>query len=318
MTRIAVVGGGALGLLIGGKLAASGQPVEIWTRTEEQARLLKAEGVRILHADGTADAVASVKAAAVKDAPPGEDVLAFLAVKQTALEPPLLAALDRAVGRDGAIVALCNGIGHLERLEAALPGRTLMAAVTTEAALKIDARTVRHTGRGTTWFGRAPLLGASPVRLAGPIPEETARTVESCLSQAGFTVFLSNEMTERILRKLLVNAVINPLTALLRVTNGELLATAERRSAMRAVYEETAGILASYGLKASEELWREVIGVCERTAANRSSMLQDALAGRATEIGSINGAVSRLASAIGRASPWNDKLTALVKALSGG
>ncbi|MBN2983358.1 2-dehydropantoate 2-reductase [Cohnella algarum] len=316
--RIAIVGGGALGLLFGGRLAAAGRKAELWTRTREQAELLSSAGIRLMDADGGSPVDVPVAARAVDDVPAdGGGPIAFLAVKQTSLSPELLAGLRRAVPPGGAIIALMNGIGHTDLLADALPGRAIVAAVTTEAALKVDPRSVLHAGRGTTWLGQAPLFGTYPARYADPMPEETAFAVEKCLLQAGFSVSLSNDMMDRMLRKLLVNAVVNPLTALLRLRNGELSATADRRSLMRAVYEESAAILAPYGLRDPELLWREVLDVCEGTAANRSSMLQDVLAGRPTEIDAINGAIARMGSAIGRSASWNEKLAALVKAISG-
>jgi 2-dehydropantoate 2-reductase len=317
MESIVVLGGGSLGLLLAGKLNAAGSRAELWTRTEEQALRLEREGVAIEDAGGGRTVVA-VRAQALEHVAARRNTTVLLALKQTALTDELLERLAGILTEGCAIAAFCNGIGHFDRLRRALPGVKLAAAVTTEAALRTDARTVVHTGRGHIWLGPAPLFDEIPPRYAEMPGRNRLQEAESRLVQAGFSVILSNDMKERMLRKLLVNAVINPLTALLRIRNGELTSTPQRLRLVRSLFDETAGILQAYGIPEDDRLWDELLDVCERTAHNRSSMLQDALAARPTEIDAINGAVCRLAKRQGLSAPWNEKISALVKALAGG
>ena len=330
--RIAIVGAGALGLLLGGRLAEAGVPAVLATRTEEQAERLRREGIALR--DGQSGAVRRIAAAAepIGRMPSGAESLVVLTVKQTAIGPQLLSALARISRADAAVAAFQNGIGHLEKLAGALPGRTLLAAVTTEAALRTGDCAVSHTGRGRTWIGPAPLDEAdarSAAEARGPAPgagadteaespmPEAARRLETALKQAGFSVILSNRLKERMMRKLLVNAVVNPLTALLRVANGELLAAPERVALARALFDETVRVLSRWGLPSDPDpLWDELQAVCASTAHNRSSMLQDVLAGRPVEIDAINGEIVRLAGRAGEAAPWNEAVTALLKAMN--
>jgi 2-dehydropantoate 2-reductase len=317
--RIAIVGAGALGLLLGGRLAEAGVPAVLATRTEEQAERLRREGIALR--DGQSGAVRRIAAAAepIGRMPSGAESLIVLTVKQTAIGPQLLSTLARISRADAAVAAFQNGIGHLEKLAGALPGRTLLAAVTTEAALRTGDCAVSHTGRGRTWIGPAPLDEAdarSAAEAESPMPE-AARRLETALKQAGFSVILSNRLKERMMRKLLVNAVVNPLTALLRVANGELLAAPERVALARALFDETVRVLSRWGLPSDPDpLWDELQAVCASTAHNRSSMLQDVLAGRPVEIDAINGEIVRLAGRAGEAAPWNEAVTALLKAMN--
>lgn len=316
MANMQIIGGGAIGLLLAGRLAASGIRVCVRTRTRAQAEALASGGVTVLSALGSADVRARVDAAALDDAaavPAGD---ALLAVKQTALTPDFMDRLDAALPPGASITAFCNGIGHTDLLAACLPGRRLYAAVTTEASLRIDATTVRHTGRGEIRLGCAPLFERDGAAFASGEESEAAR-VAAMLKQAGFSATLSNDMAERMLRKLLSNAVVNPLTALLRVPNGALVRTPERTALMRSLFEETLTVLEACGLPRDARLWDELLELCARTAANRSSMLQDVLAGRPTEIGAINGAVVRLAARHGADAPYNESLVALVSAMRG-
>jgi len=314
---IAIAGGGSLGLLLAGKLNAAGCPAELWTRSEEQAERIRREGVTVIDEATGTRTTADVKAVPLEKAAPRNDIAVLLTVKQTALTPPFLARLKDLLPKEHTLAVFCNGIGHFDKLKAAIPDAELAAAVTTEAALRSGPATVRHTGKGHIWLGRATLFDEWPPAYAESPDSDRMQYIESRLKPAGFTVSMSNDMTERMLRKLLINAVINPLTALLRIRNGELTSTPARLALMRQLYDETESILRGYGLEAGPH-WEELLEVCDRTAANRSSMLQDISAGRDTEIEAINGAVGRLAERLGLSASWNVKLTALVKAISDG
>ncbi|TVY00568.1 ketopantoate reductase family protein [Cohnella terricola] len=301
---VAVLGGGSLGLLLAGRLRAAGIECVVWTRTREQAARLTAEGLTLEENDGGRSRRIEIEAQALEDIRNIGEGIVLLAVKQTALTPSFLERLAGIVPPEGTIVLFQNGIGHEELLRNALPGRTLLTALTTEGALRINDTTVRHTGHGDIRIGDD-----------GDMDRNRIRSVEEMLKEAGFSVFLSKQLKEAIMRKLLVNAVINPLTAILRVPNGELTATQHRLELMRALFEETFGILSGYGLSDKSDSWNVVLGVCEATRNNRSSMLQDVIAGRPTEIDSINGAISRMAAEQGLTAPWNDAVTAMVKAI---
>lgn len=316
LQRIQIIGAGAIGLLLAGRLAASGVRVSLRTRTGEQADSLNADGVSAKSAIGEADLRAAVSASPLGSEEADVPALTLLAVKQTALGPALLRDLERAVPPGTTLAAFCNGIGHTDLLADRLPGRTLLAAVTTEASLKTGMTVVSHTGRGETWLGPAPLFERAAEADAAPDPGGAVQ-LASLLKQAGFSASVSNDMAERMLRKLLNNAVVNPLTSLLRVPNGQLTRTPERLALLRALFDETLFVLRACGLKAEAGLWEELLDLCARTAANRSSMLQDVLAGRPTEIRAINGAVARLAAQKGLDAPYNVSVTALLTAMRG-
>ncbi|MFC5403043.1 ketopantoate reductase family protein [Cohnella soli] len=308
MANAAIVGAGAMGLLLAAKMNAVGVDCELWTRTVEQAEMLGKEGITLQRSTGEQQEPIAVKAMALEEAatpPEGGPGILFLAVKQTALKPDFLASLARAVPSGGTIVALQNGYGHLEVLAKALPNSVVIPVVTTEGALRIDGTTVKHTGRGDFKVGKSD----------GP-RYDGSNQVERMLNQAGFSAIASNDWEEALMRKLLANAVINPLTALWGVRNGQLLESEPKIDVMKALFRETFGILQRHKeIGEEDELWESIERICAASAVNRSSMLQDVLAGRDTEIDFINGAVCRMAAEQGVPSPWNDSLAALVKAM---
>ncbi|HKI55311.1 MAG TPA: ketopantoate reductase C-terminal domain-containing protein, partial [Anaerolineales bacterium] len=110
---------------------------------------------------------------------------------------------------------------------------------------------------------------------------------------------------------------INPLTALLRVKNGELLERPSAREMMGTLAMETAKVAQAEKIKLPFEYPVKIAeDVARKTAANISSMLQDVLRGAPTEIDAICGAVVKAAKKHGIETPANRICWQLVKALS--
>ncbi len=324
--QIYVVGGGSLGLLYGAKLAEAGADVTIWTRSEEQAALLEAQGIRLIELGGTSERLIRVrsiwsehssdqKRLSNKNRQEAGYRWVLLTVKQTDLNEGLLARLVAITSGseegNAAVVCLQNGTGHLERIQSRLPNMPLFAAVTTEGAKRLDSRSVEHTGKGQLWLGEWTGNGRKQDQ-ALDIPQ---KMLVSMLQSAGFTSYLSNDLDNRIFNKLLINAVINPLTAIFDVENGELPSHPTREKLMRDLYAETEMVLVKAGMRMPEDGWQLIVDVCKQTSRNISSMLSDIRAGRATEIDAINGGVAKLAEKHGLQAPLNQAITELVKAL---
>jgi 2-dehydropantoate 2-reductase len=114
------------------------------------------------------------------------------------------------------------------------------------------------------------------------------------LRRAGFDARVVRDIRSARLRKLLTNVCLNPVTAAFRVRNGEVREP-PYSFFIEALAVEAARVLAADGLKITpREAIRRVMDVAKVTARNRSSMLQDVLAGRRTEIDHLTGALLRL------------------------
>lgn len=116
--------------------------------------------------------------------------------------------------------------------------------------------------------------------------------------------------------KLVINSAINPLTALLRVKNGELLERPAARAMMGQLARETAQVAAAENILLP---FQDPVGAAEdvarKTAANQSSMLQDVLRGATTEIDAICGAVVKAAEKHKLTAPANWACWQLINAL---
>ncbi len=315
--HIDMVGGGSIGLLLGARLAEEGGAVTIWTRTEQQAVLLEEQGIRLLESDGR-ELVVPVHSKWIGDRTSpsvrhGGPRVVVLTVKQTALDDGLWNVLARMMDERATIVAFQNGIGHMERLSALFPESGLLAAVTTEGAKRVDGCTVQHTGAGDIWFGPWQ-AGIAESRRQPELEKMFALRLKS----AGFASHMSNQMEIHIFYKLLINAVINPLSALHDVRNGQLPEHPARLRLMKMLYEESTRVLHEAQKPVHPDGWQRVLEVCRATGNNVSSMLADVRAGRETEIRAINGQIVKMAADLGMRAPLNEAVTELVHALFSG
>jgi 2-dehydropantoate 2-reductase len=200
----------------------------------------------------------------------------------------------------GIALTLQNGFGNVETLQGMLGSHRVALGVTTTGARVLEPGYVQHTGEGKVSLG-------THSNLAG---------FGELLQNAGFQVELIADPQSLLWGKLVINSAINPLTALLRVPNGELLARPSARELMQEAATEAALVAAAKGIRLPYDDPEEAVeDVARNTASNISSMLQDVLRGTTTEIDAINGAIIRESEKIGLLAPVNRILWRLVRGL---
>lgn len=321
--RIDIIGGGSLGLLYGAKLASAGNKVRIWCRSKEQVHCLRTEGLFLNSMEGSdASIVGPTRIEAdILDhftegwtRNPAEWI--FLMTKQKDVEDigsRLLAKMDEndLKGTQG-MICFQNGMGHIQLLNSLLPKWHLYSAITTEGAKRISYNEVFHAGRGVTTIGEITQERFQK----GKNSSESENSLVIELRKAGFVSDLSNEIVNHIYRKLLINAVINPLTALWRIHNGELMATQARVDMMRNLFLEGTAVYDVCGIYWEDNLWDQIVSICLSTSANTSSMLKDVLEGLPTEVKWINGSIVRLAEENGLAANYHKSMVELIQGIS--
>ncbi len=205
------------------------------------------------------------------------------------------------LAKDGLAITLQNGLGNREVLVKKLGAARVALGTTTTGATLLGPGLVQAGGEGVVSIESHPAM----------------RPVQDALKSAGFAVDVVNDAGSLIWGKLIINAAINPLTALLRVSNGELLERPTARALMRALAEETAAVASAEKVKlTSGDPGALAEAVARRTAANHSSMLQDIQRGAPTEIEAICGAVTRTGQRHHIATPINHACWQLVQALA--
>lgn len=196
------------------------------------------------------------------------------------------------------IVLFQNGMGSQQAVAKQLPDWPVIAASTTEGANRPDPGTLRHAGRGETVWG--PLT---------PSGRRWLEPMTDVLRRAGVQGHPSSDIEENLWNKLAINAGINPFTLLLECRNGELPGHPYFEERIYGLCDELAGIMSANGyVREPESLEQRIRSVARATAQNRSSMLQDFMAGRPTEIQFINGYLAREAQRLGLNAPVNDEL----------
>jgi 2-dehydropantoate 2-reductase len=264
--KIAIVGGGSLGLLFSYYLSLK-HDVNLYTRTQEQADLINDQGLHMIKAgkDQTARKVAASPIYAWQ----GEEELTIVAVKQYQLADLIPDIKAKALG---SILFLQNGYGHIQLLSELTPAAIYLGSVE-HGAVRASGNTVFHNGEGVTraavFSGDADLLSNLSFSMASEFP-----------------IKLESDYEEMLIKKLVVNSVINPLTATLKVKNGELLSNPSYREIFLQLFDECALVLELHN---KDEYFNNLKAVCEKTADNHSSMYKDLEKGRKTEIDAILG-----------------------------
>jgi 2-dehydropantoate 2-reductase len=272
-----VVGAGSLGSLLGGLLARE-HAVTLVGR-DPHIGAVRENGLAVEEVVEThvhPDAVTAV---------PGDGFDCALVTTKAFDTATAATDLAAAETRLDAALALSNGLGNETALADALACEVL-AGTCTYGAMSPSPGVVRCTGVGEV------VLGA---RDGGPSP--VADRVGAAFAAAGIETTVAGDMPRRLWEKLAVNAGINASTALARVENGALLAGPGNAVARRAA-REVARVARAEGVDIPDDVaTRAVERVADATAANTSSMQQDVLAGRRTEVDAILGTVLDRAAA---------------------
>jgi 2-dehydropantoate 2-reductase len=216
------------------------------------------------------------------------------------------ATAAKILARDGVALTIQNGLGNYETLVEHLGSERVAVGVIYVGAQLVKGE-LRATGPGKVELGR-PTMSASRAKL-----DELGRLLRA----GGMDVFVVDDAWPAVWRKVVTNAAVNPLTALIRRTNAELLTDVVASRVADGIAREVARVATASGVPIGEDdavrQWRAMAAL---TGANRSSMLQDVEAGRPTEIDAISGAVAHEADRHGVEAPLNRAMTVLVSSLA--
>jgi 2-dehydropantoate 2-reductase len=226
---------------------------------------------------------------------------------KTTLTAKAMAENKAAIGPKTIVLSLQNGLGNIEQMATVVSEQNILAGTTAHGATLLGPGQIRHAGRGKTILGE--LNGETTDRV---------REVAALFAAAGLETEISGNVIGLIWDKLLVNVGINALTAITMLQNGRLTQSPELTELMEAAVAEGAAVAAASGIKLGfSDPVAHTKEVSIATGQNRSSMLQDILNGRKTEIDMINGAIVREGQKVGVPAPVNRTLTNLVKYIEG-
>lgn len=316
--RFAVLGAGAIGGYVGACLARAGLDVTLIARGAHLAAI-RSRGIRVLSPDGDFDAspCATDDVAAVS----GADVV-FLGLKAYSL-PPVAAELHRALRPGTAVIAAQNGIpwwyfqgrpGPYRDLviESVDPGGVVTAAIDPASVVGC----VVYPAAEITEPGVIRHVEGHRFSLGEPDESRSERCgeISRAFRAGGLRAPIATDLRSQIWLKVIGNAALNPVTALLGATLGQLGESPAAIRLVRAVMTECASVASALGVVLPVSIDQRLAGAIA-VGDHRTSMLQDRLAGKPLEIDCLTGAVAEIAGRAGVDVPQTRAVHDLVTAL---
>lgn len=279
-------------------LSAGGVQVKMLATWDESIKVLSELGVTFIDQDGNEKRYPVTVTSNPEECSSTQFAIVLVKSYQT---EEAAKRLRECLAADGFALTLQNGLGNQEILAQYLGEERVMLGVTTMGATLMGPGVVRMGGKGGISIGEHDNVDP-PVEV---------------LRQAGFEVEVVPDTSSLVWGKLVINAAINPLTALLGVRNGALLENPDSHQLMNLIAIETAQVAEAMqiSLPYSDPV-EAVEAVARKTASNFSSMYIDLHRGTLTEVDAINGAVVDAGDNVGAPAEYNRLLWLLVKASS--
>jgi len=306
--KIVIVGPGAMGCLFAAFLSKSlpgGRQAkeEVWLldKNKERSARINQEGISVEGISGNWQA--QVKATAEVNEIGSADLI-IISVKSHDTKEAVVSAKS-LINENTKILTLQNGIGNIEIIAEVAGSEKVIGGATNLGVTLLDIGKLRHAGRGETVIGR----------IDGKISVEM-RAIREIFNKVGIETRISRDIKGLLWSKLIINVGINALTAITRLNNGRLIEFEGTRKILREAVAEATKIAKRKRIKLIyDDPLAKVEAVCEATSTNVSSMLQDVLRKKRTEIDFINGVIVRLGQELGIQTPVNSTLVDLVKTI---
>jgi 2-dehydropantoate 2-reductase len=297
--KFLIAGPGAMGCLFAARLKRAGFEVVLLDYRPERADHISRNGIKVKGIKGEYTVFLPV----VTDNPKFIPDVVMICVKAN-LTRIVSKSLDNWLGPEASVLTLQNGLGNIDVLEDVFGTDRALGGVTSEGATLMDPGSVYHAGTGQTVIGSRKGSGV------------VVQDVVSAFNTAGFDTRAAANVTELIWGKLIVNVAINALTAITGLKNGYLTEIEDTNLLMKQVVLEAQEVARAKGIRIPYSApFSRANEVCRATADNISSMLQDVLHHKATEVEFINGAIVREGESLGIPTPVNQTLTLLVQTI---
>lgn len=282
-----VLGAGSMGCLLASQLKTAGCPVTLLLREKPKTQ----SGFITVDTDG----VSSQYEVELDHASSVRDITHLLVTTKAQDVEAAMRSVSAQLRESACVVFATNGMGYAEHVKTQLQGNPTYHVTSTEGAYRIGPLHICHAGHGLTRIGSADGLHA---------PEWLRDWHKSALECRW-----EENITAALWHKLAINCAINPLTAIHQCHNGELATDRKLAAQVKQLCDEIAKVSQAAGFnETAASIHADVATVIAGTADNRSSMLQDIIAGRETEIDFITGHLLRTAKRLGIDAPHNRKL----------
>ncbi|MCP4132313.1 MAG: 2-dehydropantoate 2-reductase [bacterium] len=297
--KIGIVGAGAMGSVFAYFFKSAGmEPVLLEKDAAAVASLKK--GLRVLVNDEEILLHIPVEAdpLILRDCP-----IVFLFVKSYSTEKAIL-EIKSSLGAEAVLVSLQNGLGNYDIISQHIPEERIVYGTTATGAAKLDAATVKLGGLGEN--------------MIGGMSEKAVHAVQNIFKTVKLPIAITSTPHEAVWKKAIINAGINPLGALLSVTNGEIVENEYAYTLQQKIVTEAVAVAQSLGVSVDLAAMLDTTAqICRKTSVNRCSMLQDISNNRKTEIESITGKIVEFGRQSSINTPFNETIFYLIKAKEG-
>ena len=299
--KIMVIGSGAMGMLFGGRMAQIGNEVTMIDVVPEVVDKLNKDGIILESEDGVSEI--PVKAAFAKDI--DEKAELVLVFTKTIYSRAALEGAKHIFDENTIVLTCQNGLGNIELISEFVPYENIIAGVTTFAGDVEGLGKVSSHGSGYT-----------KIMTASGEETEMLTKVDELLKAAGLNSEIVPDVMVAIWEKVAFNAAINATTAVCKAPCGAMAVTEEGKNLVYAIAREAAAVANAHGVKASEQ---RIIDTLTNTftahEGHFTSMSQDILNKRKTEVEFINGGIVKKAKEVGIEVPYTESLFALIKTI---
>lgn len=297
--KIFILGSGALGSLIGARLSKLNE-VMLYSINKNHIEKINKHGLKIEELDGRVSTF-KLNAVSNKDIIDFSPDLVIITLKTYSLEQGLLDVYKK-FSSNCVYLTLQNGIGNIEKICSIVSESQVIAGVTGQGATLVQDGFIRHGGNGITYIGE----------ISGEITER-AKNITDNFNACGLETYSTDNIQSYIWKKLLVNIGINAITAIARVKNGYIAHSKWANEISRLAVSEAAEVAKQMGIDVDHDIFKLVIDIAQKTQNNISSMHQDIINKKPTEIDSINGAIVEYGEKLNIDTPVNKVLTNLIK-----
>ena len=297
--RICIVGCGAIGSLFAAHLAKL-ENIEVWAYDLDQAHVdaINASGLRL---SGESSVHTYPHASSNPEEIPPCD-FGIVATKSMHTE----AAIKGVAGifQDGAVLTVQNGVGNEEIIAEYIP--RVMRGTTFPAGHMVEPGHVEQDTGGKTWLG--PFEGK-------PASREEIETLAALMNESGMQALAMEDARGAQWTKLIFNAATNPIGALTGLPHGVACDQPKLRKVISGLVAEGVAVAGALGITLDSDP-DELVDHAHKVAyLHKASMLQDALAKRATEVAALNGGIVKFGQEHGIPTPLNEAIWALIVAM---
>jgi len=296
---IVIVGAGAVGCYYGGLIAASGQDVLLVAKPK-RAKILQAEGLKIKWPTHTQDV--QVKVTDDYQCIQEASVL-FICVKANQSDT-LAKQIQTFLAANTLILSMQNGLQNAERLSKYF-GRPVDVAMIYAALAMTAENEVSYQGGGKLVLGRP----SNP-----DLDQKSLQKFTDIFYRANIPVQISANITQDLWCKWIINCAFNALSALGQISYQDLMKQANSQEIIDSIVYECFALAKAENITLDEQaISHQIQQVAINWPLQKSSMAQDLMAKRPTEIAQLNGLAQEKGILYNVPTPFNDALTSLIK-----